>query len=241
MLVKYWMRTPVATIDINDSAQEAVVRMREHYQTLLPVVRNGRLVGTVSDENLKKASVADAAALDIHELAYAVSKITVDKIMTQDPVTSPPDYTLIEVAALLLLSKVWEAPVVDSGGRVLGLISQQDVLWALMTLGGYESRGMELAVRVEDRPGSIKEITDIVRSYDGRLASLLTSFARAPAGYRHLYLRTYGIDRRNLKDLLDQVSKKGTLLYRIDHRENHREEFGGSDDSPAAVPPRKED
>ncbi len=240
MLVKYWMRTPIATIEMTDSAQEAVVRMREHYQTMLPVLRDGRLVGTLTDENLKKASITDAAALDIHELVYAVSQISVEKIMTRDPVTSPPDYTLVEVAALLLLSKVWEAPVVDEDGRILGIISQQDVLWALMTLGGYEIRGMELAVRIEDRPGSIKDITDIIRSFDGRLASLVTSFARAPAGFRHLYLRVYGFDRRHLQDLLNQVGKKGTLLYRIDHRDNHREEYVTDGPTSDAVSPRKE-
>ena len=70
-----------------------------------------------------------------------------------------------------------------------------------------------------------EEITDIIREYNGRLASILTSTSRAPDGYRYLYVRVYNLDRSQVQSLLDELKDTTTLLYMVDHRENKREEF----------------
>ncbi len=56
MLVKYWMRKDVATIDVDDSMQDAMNLMKEHAVAMLPVMRNNQLVGVVTDRDLKRAS-----------------------------------------------------------------------------------------------------------------------------------------------------------------------------------------
>ena len=56
----------------------------------------------------------------------------------------------------------------DAKGRMVGMISQNDLFNALMSLTGVKRRGIHLAFEVEDRPGSIKDLTDIIRRYDGR-------------------------------------------------------------------------
>ncbi|MBM3299648.1 MAG: hypothetical protein FJY85_06820 [Deltaproteobacteria bacterium] len=117
------------------------------------------------------------------------------------------------------------APVVDSSGRVLGVISQNEIFLALISLSGFGKRGVQFALQVPDRPGSIKEVTDIIREYGGRLVSLLTSSSRAPIGQRYLYVRTYDIDRSILGQLQEGLRSKGVLLYVVDHREGTRQEF----------------
>jgi universal stress protein A len=82
-----------------------------------------------------------------------------------------------------------------------------------------------MAFRVEDRPGSIKEVTDVIRSHGGRLVSLLTSYDRAPQGFRNVYVRACGIDRKKLPQMHNEVKQKTQLLYFVDHRENRRVEY----------------
>lgn len=229
MLVKYWMRTAVVTIRADDSLQEAIGRMKEYFVPLLPVLKGQQLVGIVTDRDLKRASASEATSLDVHELAYLLSRIRVGDIMSKNPITVPPDYTLEETAALLLKHNISGTPVVDQG-RIVGIISQREIFRALIALTGLEKRGVHFAFETDDRPGSIKEITDVIRAYDGRIVSIMTSSERARSGCRHVYIRTYGIDRSKIPLIKDDLKQIARLLYLVDHRENIREEF--------APPPR---
>ena len=80
-----------------------------------------------------------------------------------------------------------------------------------------------MAFQVEDHSGSIKEVTDVIRKYDGRMVSILTSYERAPAGYRNVYVRVYQINREKLSQLQKEVGEKANMLYMVDHREDKRE------------------
>jgi len=140
MLVKYWMSRNVVTIDANDSMQDAMKLLKEHDIRMLPVMKNGKLVGIVTDRDLKRASASDATSLEIHELLYLVTKIKVKDIMTKDPITVPPDYTAEETAQVLLDGKISGAPVVDDGGQVVGTITQTDLFRVLISLTGIGSR-----------------------------------------------------------------------------------------------------
>ena len=59
MLVKNWMSKDVITVDVNDSMQDAVRRIKAHNIRGLPVMENGKLVGIVTDRDLKRASASD--------------------------------------------------------------------------------------------------------------------------------------------------------------------------------------
>jgi len=113
MLVKNWMSKNVVTIDANDSMQDATRLLKEHDIRMLPVMKKNKLVGIVTDRDLKKASASDATSLEIDELLYPLSTIKIKEIMTKDPITVPPDYTAEETARVLLDAKISGAPVVD--------------------------------------------------------------------------------------------------------------------------------
>jgi acetoin utilization protein AcuB len=55
------------------------------------------------------------------------------------------------------------------------------------------------------------------------MASILTSYEKAPEGYRNVYIRMYGINRLKLEELKAALKEKATLLYMVDHRNNNRE------------------
>jgi acetoin utilization protein AcuB len=223
MLVKNWMSKNVVTIDVNDSMQHAMRLLKEHDIRMLPVMRKGKLVGIVTDRDLKKASASDATTLDVHELLYLLTKIKVKDIMTRDPITVPPDYTVEETARVLLDNKISGAPVVDQKGKVIGTITQTDIFKVLIALTGIGQGGIQFGFQVEDRPGSIKEVADVIREFGGRMVSILSSYDGVPDGYRRVYIRMHSIERKQLQKLKDRLSEKAPLLYMIDHRQNQRE------------------
>jgi acetoin utilization protein AcuB len=225
MLVKNWMSKPAITIDEDESMYEAIKLLKNHNIKMLPVMEKGKLVGIITDRDLKRASASDAITLEIHELLYLISKIKIKEIMTKNPITVPQDCTVEETAEILLKHNISGVPVVDQYHDVVGTITQNDLFRILISLTGAERRGIQFGIEVEDRPGSIKEVTDIIREYGGRMASILTSYDMAPEGFRRVYVRMYGIDRFKINRLKEALKEKATLLYMVDRRETTRETY----------------
>lgn len=223
MLVKNWMSKNIITIGANDSMQDAVRLLKEHGIKMMPVMKNEKLVGIITDRDLKRASASDATTLDVHELLFLVSKIKVRDIMTKDPIMIPDDFTVEETAEILLKNKISGAPVIDSEGHVVGTITQTDLFRVLISLTGVGTRGIQFALLLEDTPGSIKEIADAIRKYGGRMVSILTSYVNVDKGYRKVYIRMYDIDREELEKLKEELKEKTTVFYMVDHQKNKRE------------------
>ena len=223
MLVKNWMNKPAITIDKHSSMQEAMTLMKTYRITLLPVMDKKRLVGVVTDRDLKKASPSDATTLEIHELLYLLSTIQIKDIMTSNPVSVPPDFTIEETAEVLLANKISGVPVVDNDGDVVGVITHTDLFKVIISLTGIGKKGIQFAFCLEDRQGSILDVAQIIRGFGGRVASILTSYEKAPEGYRNVYIRMHSIDRIKLEELKSELKKNAKLLYIVDHRNNTRE------------------
>jgi acetoin utilization protein AcuB len=225
MLVKKWMSKNVITVNVDDSMQDAIGLLKQHNIRMLPVLKKGKLVGIVTDRDLKKASASDATSLEIHELLYLLTKIQVKSIMTKDPITVTTDWTVEETAELLLQNRISGVPVVDDRGDLVGVITQADVFRVLISLTGVKNGGIQIGFQVADKPGTIKEVADIIRAFDGRMVSILSTYDDVPEGYRKVYIRMHSIEHSRLPSLKQALSEKAALLYMVGHRENIREIF----------------
>ncbi len=225
MLVKYWMSQDVITIAPGDSMKHAMDLIKKHAIHQLPVVKDGAIKGMLSDGDLKRASASDATSLDMHELLYLLDRIRVADLMSKPAITVPIDYTIEETAEKLMKHRIASMPVVDEQGALQGIITQSDLFRSLVALTGLQDRGLHIALMLEDRPGSIMEVANLVRQAGGKMASILSSYKRSPEGYRRVYLRIYQIDRSKTDALLEQIGRMVKLLYMVDHRENRRRIF----------------
>ena len=221
MLVGNWMTKDVISVDVNDSMQDAARLIRGHKIKRLPVMENGKLVGIVTDRDLKRASASDVTTLEIHELLFLLSEIKISDIMTKDPITIPLDYTIDEAAQILLEHKLSGAPVVDDKGQVAGVITQTDIFRVLVLFTGVKKAGIQFAFQLEDRPGSIKEVSDIMRNYGCLLVSILSG-QDVQAGYRRVYIRVRDCDLERLEELKEELKAKSNVLYVMDHAKRNK-------------------
>jgi acetoin utilization protein AcuB len=135
MQVEQWMNRDVVTVGPDDSFRTAMRLIRQKGIRHLPVVEGKRLVGIVTDRDLRQASPSGATSLGIHELHYILEKLTVREIMAKQVVTIRPDQTVEEAALMLLAHRIGGLPVVQDG-ELAGIITETDLLQALLQLRG---------------------------------------------------------------------------------------------------------
>jgi len=222
MLVKNWMSKPAITIDADSSLKDAIWLLKQHKITMCPVMKFGLLVGIVTDRDLKRMSPSDVPSFEMHELIELISRVKVKTVMTQNPVTIPYDYTVEEAAELLLVHKISGVPVVDQAKKPVGVITKTDLFRALFALTGIHQKGIQFAFQLIDRPGAIRDITDILRDYGGRIASVLSTRGKAKKGFLKVYIHAYGFDPVSRQRVKEVIKDKAPPHYIVDHEAKTR-------------------
>ncbi len=215
MIVKDWMSKEVTTADVNNSLQSAMRLISENKIGTLPILNKGRLVGIISGEDVRNALISAASSED-SQTTGSVAGIKVGEIMKENIVLVSLLSTLDEVAELLLNNDISGMPVIDENGDIAGIITKGDICRALISLSGKAKREFGFGFQVADTAGSIKEITDIIRSHGGRIASILIAYDKAPEGFRNVYIRIYGIERGKLDLLKGDLMSTTKMLYMFD-------------------------
>ena len=219
MLVKNWMSHPPITVKQDAALQDAIELLSKHGIHMLPVVDKDNLTGIITDLDIKRASASEVFSLEDSKLANSILRIKIKTIMNKKPVTIIEDNTIEETAVLLFVHNISGLPVVNPGGKLVGVITKNDIFRALISLTGINKKGIQFAVRLKDRPGAIKEITDIIREHGGRVASILSTNKE---DFLDVYIRSYGLDLPGRNRLTKVIGEQCKLLYVVDHDENLR-------------------
>ncbi len=205
MYVSDWMTKKVLVVNAGSYLSDALSLMKGNRIKHVPVVKNGRLKGIISDRDIKEYSPSKATTLDIYELHYILAKTKVQEVMTAKVVSTTSDTPVEEAAMVLMDRDIGCLPVVDNDNLV-GIITDKDIFRALVDITGARHGGIRICVTIEDRAGSIKEVADIVRKFGFRLQGILTSYEGVREGYRKVVIRTKGKGNFNgLKAVLEET------------------------------------
>jgi len=215
MLVKDWMTKDPVTITAETSMMKAIHLMKERRFRRLPVLHEGKLVGMVTDRDLKEASPSKATTLDVHELYYLLAELHIKEIMSKNPLAVSPEDTVEHAAQLMLENTISGLPVVNATGHLVGIITQSDVFKAFMHITGVHQGGVQFALRLEDRPGLIKEVVDVLRAKGARFVSLLSSYATAREGFRDVYIRVKNLTPDAALAAKEELAQRYEVLYLI--------------------------
>jgi acetoin utilization protein AcuB len=177
MFVARRMKKNIVTAAPSASLFEARRRMLEHTIPQLPVVsEDGTLVGIVSDRDIR-AAVLPAGLVPgftAGEAERFMKSTPVERVMTRKVVTAALTDTLEDAIVLLHDFRVNALPVVDSAGKVAGIISRTDVLEAFIDAFGVGEVSSRLEVVVPDRPGMLAQLAAIIGSFHVNITSVLS-------------------------------------------------------------------
>ncbi len=215
MLVKEWMAKNPIVIDENTSIMKATQIMKEHGIRRIPVVRDNKLIGIISDRDIKEAAPSKATSLDVHELYYLLSEIKVKDIMTPNPVTLKENDSVEKAAVIMLENRISGMPVIDDERHVIGIITQTDVFKVMISITGAYKSPIQIAFEMEDSPGSLNKLLNLIREQGGRIVSVLTSHENMPEGKREVYIRLMDMPDNELNELVENLKKEFKILFVI--------------------------
>jgi len=213
MPVQDWMSKDLITVDEDASIMKASKIMKQNGIKHLPVLRKGRLVGIVSDRELKEATPSKATTLDIHEMYHLLDQIKVKSLMPKQLFTITPGETMEKAAAVMLKRFISALPVVDAHGALQGIITKGDIFKAFVAVSGINTAALAMGFDLQDQPGAIKGVTDVIRAHGGRIVSILTAVELAPEGFLRVFIRAREV--KNEKTLRKELEEKSKLLYYI--------------------------
>jgi CBS domain-containing protein len=131
--IRYWMRTPVITVNVDTPLSDALALMREHDVRRLPVVLDtGELCGMLTQGDIRGADVLRVAGFDSLAVADALRQVKVYEVMAERPLSVTPKTSLREAAVMMIENKFGGLPVVDGSGDVVGIITESDLFEVLV-------------------------------------------------------------------------------------------------------------
>ncbi len=182
MLVRDRMTPNPITIGPDTALPDAQRIMRERKVRRLPVLdASGKLVGIVSENDLRHATPSPATTLDVWEINSLVAKIKVSQIMTRNVITVNEDTPLEEAARLMADHRVSGLPVMH-GERVTGLITETDIFRAFLELMGARRPGVRVTASVSNAKGTLAKIATAVSTAGGDIIGFGFQEIKGPDG-----------------------------------------------------------
>jgi acetoin utilization protein AcuB len=168
-------REPV-TIRPDASFFEARNLVQEKGVRHLPVVdKNDRLVGIVTDRDIREAAPSDATMLSVQEINYLLGKLKVSAFMTPKDklITITPDTLIEEAVQLMHDNKIGCLPILEKN-KLYGIFTETDALAHLVDIFGLKQKGTRLSIALEDKPGAMLGILQIFKEHNVNIISVIT-------------------------------------------------------------------
>jgi len=147
--------------------------MRQKKFRHLPILdEQGNLVGLVTLRSLLRALPSDMSGFSRFEVSYVLAKIKAKDVMTKDIITINEDVAIEEAARIMADKKIGCLPVCD-GGRLVGIITDNDLFVVMVELMGGRRAGIRMTILQPDRAGEMARLTTAIAQEGGFLSVIL--------------------------------------------------------------------
>jgi acetoin utilization protein AcuB len=174
------MRRSLVSVAQTDTLDHALTTLKRFNIRHLPVVKGDRVVGIVSDRDVKRAAPSPFDYPTAEEFRAFTSAVTVKEIMTKEVVTVAPLTPIEEAAGLMNQKRIGALPVVQEG-RLVGMLTETDVLGVMTEMMGATQTASRVEIEIPASPGTLTEVIGIVEAQQVEIASLVTLPAREGA------------------------------------------------------------
>lgn len=204
MYVGWQMKSNIVSITPDTPMLKAREIMDTQRISHLPVTDGkARLLGIVTDRDLREAWASPASTLSVYELTYVLQKLTVNSIMTKNVITATPDMTIERAARIIHDNKIGALPVVQNE-KLVGIITSTDLMEVLLLALGMSDDSGRLSILVRDRVGVIAEVGRIMQEAEVNIRSIMTFPLAGHEGVWQLIMRVnLAVHARAVKALED--------------------------------------
>jgi acetoin utilization protein AcuB len=200
------MSRPVITIGPEMSIHDALSLFKKEHIRRAPVIKDGELLGIVSDKDLLNASPSPVTSLSVWEIQYLLSKLTVKEVMTPKVITVTEDTPTEEAARIMADNKIGGLPVVREM-RVVGIITETDLFKLFIELMGAREHGVRVTALIEDKPGMLAKITTSISEAGGNFISF-GQFSGKDVGIRAITFKVIGLDKDKTTQIITNFALK---------------------------------
>lgn len=206
MFVGERMSHPVIAVSPEVPIHDVLAMFKREHIRRAPVIKDGKLVGIVSERDLLNASPSPVTSLSVWEMNYLISKVTVKQVMSKKVKTIDINTPIEEAARIMADSKIGGMPVVRSG-KVVGMITETDLFKIFLELMGARAKGIRVTAEIEDRPGQLAKITKAIADEGGTFISF-GQFSGNDPSTKILTFKISGIKKDNVQKILTKIVKK---------------------------------
>jgi acetoin utilization protein AcuB len=186
VLVKDVMQAHPVTATLETRLPQLVRLLQRRGFRHLPVLDGGKLVGIVSDRDVKQSMASAASMTEGRERDRLLDELTAGQIMARTVVTIGPTFGIEEAARLMATRKISALPVTE-GDRLVGIVTETDVLQLFVRAMGVLEPSSRVEVIVRDPTAGVGEIVRTVEETGSRICSVMT--LELPTGEREVALR----------------------------------------------------
>ena len=184
-------------------APQLAALMRDHHIRHLPVVRDGHLVGLVTSHDLERVSPSPVTTLSVGEANYLIGKLTAARLMRAKVITCAPDTLVEEAAHLLRQERIGCLPVVDQHGKLVGILTHEDLLDFFLDITGcLMTDTARIAVHLPDTIGQLGRLLAAINEAGGYIATVVSPLHPDQTGLRIAVVRYRAADPRALNQTL---------------------------------------
>ncbi len=203
MYVDRIMTRNVLQVSEEMRAPQLAALMRDHHIRHLPVVRDGGLVGLVTSHDLERASPSPVTTLSVGEANYLISKLTAAKLMRSKVISCTPDTLVEEAAHRMRQEKIGCLPVVDHGGKLVGILTHEDLLDFFLDITGcLMADTTRIAIHLPDSTGQRGRLLMAINSAGVYIATVVSPLHPDQTGLRIAVVRYRAPDPRALNQSL---------------------------------------
>jgi acetoin utilization protein AcuB len=206
MLVGERMSHPVISIPPDMPIVDALNMMKRERIRRTPVVKDGKLIGIVSDKDLLNASPSPATSLSVWEMNYLLSKITVRDVMTKDVLTVTEDTPIEEAARIMSDNKIGGLPVMRRD-RVVGIITETDLFKIFLEIMGAREMGVRVTALMHEEHGQLAKLTQAITNEGGNFIALGTFSGEDPSN-RTITFKVKDLDMQKVKSITEPLVER---------------------------------
>lgn len=206
MFVGERMSQPVISIEPETPVHDALAMFKKEHIRRAPVVKNGKLLGIVSESDLLNASPSPVTSLSVWEMNYLLSKVTVKQVMTKKVQTVDVNTPIEEAARIMADTKIGGMPVMRSGNLV-GIITETDLFKIFLELMGARTKALRVTALIEEKPGQLAKVTKAIADAGGNFMAF-GMFAGPDTNSRIITFKVAGLKKDEVTQVLGKVVKK---------------------------------